>query len=577
MLSSLAQNTVDTPYEVLITEITEEQLNGTSPVSGRDPSNIGYLITSKGRYVDLILAKETVITWIADNSHDYGDEFYNFPLNSSFLTSVDLSQLDSLAEFGAIFGPNVRVIKFPSHKIATVSLDQRGTSGHHFFTGCSRLESIQNFPSLSNVSTYYRLFDGCSSLTAVDMKGFGTAGRSNYGPYYYDKMFNGCTSLGKIFNWAIPSSDVSNKPHSDMFSGCTSLAGGSIETESVAPVWSLLKVSVANSKASVTVYDTNLGSNDTLVTKKSYQNLDASSGNLELFNYTDELLFTPSISDSDLVKLLKYKYPFAPNDGSAYPPSSDNFVLWAKNAAKIITNIKALDSAHSDTADLATEATHATSADSANSANEADRAHVIDFKQLFTASEYNAVLTVNNWSGAINLGMEFAIKVTSIDANTANTLKLGTETYSINVFENLIVNGEYKVRIMSTGSKKAILIPLSSNKNAVVVVASSSDGYSNNYIAYSNGVLIQWGIWTDLPEPQGDHTARYQKFFQKSFVNANYAFFMSRQFWNMEDQFPTDNNLSKKGSGSFSPRGNNFVWIAGWHNPVSWLALGRWY
>ena len=524
LLSSLQQNTVDTPYDVVITADEGYSLQ----ILYSD-------LSTYPRYVNLKFGRGC--TGIRALAYYAGTNRWYF---GPYVTSLDFTQLPNLREIlktpANIFVQcdNLRVIKFPPYVLQNVEVD---------FHNLESLEIVENLYALDNSTTY--------------------AG-----------WFRGCSNLKYIYGWNISNFVAA----SDIFEGCSSLKHIYTKKASqIASKWSLLKVSVSGGSANVTVYDTELGANDTLVTKKSYQNLDASSGNLELFNYTDELLFTSSISDSDLKTLLKYKYPFAPNDGSAYPPSSDNFVLWAKNAAKIITNIKALDSAHSDTADLATEATHATSADSANSANEADRSHIIDFKQLFTASEYNAVLTVNNWSGAINLGMEFAIKVTSIHLNTANTLKLGTETYSINVFGNLVVNGEYKVRIMSTGSKKAILIPLSSNKNAVVAVASSSDGYSNNYIAYSNGVLIQWGIWTDLPEPQGDHESKYEKYFPVAFINNNYAFFMSRQFWAVETPFATDNNLSKKGQSSFQPKTTSSVWIAGWHNPVSWLAIGRWY
>lgn len=62
------------------------------------------------------------------------------------------------------------------------------------------------------------MFDGCSSLTSLDLSGFNTARATDM-----SSMFENCTSLQTIY-----AKDWDSDAYSyNMFNGCTSLKGGS--------------------------------------------------------------------------------------------------------------------------------------------------------------------------------------------------------------------------------------------------------------------------------------------------------------------------------------------------------------
>ena len=96
--------------------------------------------------------------------------------------------------------------------------DARPTSCYKWFSGMSNLASITGIEHLNTdeVTTMCQMFNGCSSLTSLDVSGFNTANvtKMNY-------MFSGCSSLTSLnvsrFNTA-KVTDMSN-----MFRGCSNL------------------------------------------------------------------------------------------------------------------------------------------------------------------------------------------------------------------------------------------------------------------------------------------------------------------------------------------------------------------
>ena len=138
----------------------------------------------------------------------------------SNLTNLDVSHFDtsSVKYMGDMFSgcsglTNLNVDNFDTSKVTGMS---------SMFKGCNSLTSldVSHFDT-SSVKSMGDMFSGCSSLSDLDLSSFDTSNvESIWG------MFRDCGSLKTIFvsdNWKM-SKVLSSK---DMFSGCTSLVGGS--------------------------------------------------------------------------------------------------------------------------------------------------------------------------------------------------------------------------------------------------------------------------------------------------------------------------------------------------------------
>lgn len=96
------------------------------------------------------------------------------------------------------------------------------TSTEYWFFGCSNLETFIGLENLntSNVTNMASMFDGCYSLTSLDLSSFNTTSVTEM-----KMMFYGCTNLTTIYvrsGWS-----TANVRSSDyMFEGCDRIVGG---------------------------------------------------------------------------------------------------------------------------------------------------------------------------------------------------------------------------------------------------------------------------------------------------------------------------------------------------------------
>ena len=88
----------------------------------------------------------------------------------------------------------------------------------NLFDGFTKLGSIEGMEyfDTSHVTNMYSMFQGCSSLTSIDLSNFDTSSVINM-----SSMFNGCSSLTSIDLSNFDTSSVANMPA--MFRGCSSL------------------------------------------------------------------------------------------------------------------------------------------------------------------------------------------------------------------------------------------------------------------------------------------------------------------------------------------------------------------
>ena len=85
------------------------------------------------------------------------------------------------------------------------------------FNGCESLTSVDvSGFNTANVTEMYSMFDGCSALTSLDVSGFNTANVTDMG-----YMFNGCAALASIDVSSLNTERV--RFMESMFNGCTAL------------------------------------------------------------------------------------------------------------------------------------------------------------------------------------------------------------------------------------------------------------------------------------------------------------------------------------------------------------------
>ena len=109
---------------------------------------------------------------------------------------------------------NIRYIVIDTDK----PIEPRNKKFDYWFAGLNNLRSITNLNhiDISKVTTMQYLFNGCSSLTSLDLSSFNTANVTNM-----YKAFSGLTSLDTINLSSFNTSNVTNMV--EMFRGCTSL------------------------------------------------------------------------------------------------------------------------------------------------------------------------------------------------------------------------------------------------------------------------------------------------------------------------------------------------------------------
>lgn len=88
----------------------------------------------------------------------------------------------------------------------------------NWFSGMSNLKTIEGLDNLNtaNVVSYYNMFNGCSSITSLDISNLNISNVTSM-----QNMFNGCSFLTSLDISGLDTSNVTNI--SGMFSGCNSL------------------------------------------------------------------------------------------------------------------------------------------------------------------------------------------------------------------------------------------------------------------------------------------------------------------------------------------------------------------
>lgn len=170
------------------------------------------------------------------------------------------------------------------------------------FRACSSLLDIPNIPS--TVTNFQEAFAGCIELKTIHNWDLDVTKDD----LVMTDCFNGCSNLTKIYTISAPA--TTEYPSSDLDSGWRHIT---IKPTS----YDTYKITCRDLKGNTT-------------------KLEITSTDIQTF-YTDEILFSPNgtLDDSYIEDMLSYKLAF----GDGLDPSKKNFVVWAKDATAVKTNI----------------------------------------------------------------------------------------------------------------------------------------------------------------------------------------------------------------------------------------------
>lgn len=146
-------------------------------------------------------------------------EFRYDDQRSSYPEAMDIYPFSSTVDRGwHDMAESIRSVVFNESFANCTSI----TSTEYWFFGCSNLETFVGLENLntSNVTNMASMFDGCYSLTTLDLSSFNTTSVTEM-----KMMFFGCTSLTTIYvrsGWS--TANVSSSDH--MFEGCDRIVGG---------------------------------------------------------------------------------------------------------------------------------------------------------------------------------------------------------------------------------------------------------------------------------------------------------------------------------------------------------------
>jgi len=171
----------------------------------------------------------------------------------TFYCDTERDQRTGLTTYALNSGANAPAWESAKSAITSVVFDKtfasaRPTSTHRWFSGMTQLAAISGILNLptEDVTNMSRMFDGCSSLTALDLTKFNTAKVTTMSQMFrgctqlqrldltgfdteavtdMSNMFDGCSALTSLFastTWNVANVSLST----NMFTGCTNLVGG---------------------------------------------------------------------------------------------------------------------------------------------------------------------------------------------------------------------------------------------------------------------------------------------------------------------------------------------------------------
>lgn len=365
-LSDSDANTASTPYEVHISSLTSSNASDIQTALVANPTkyvDLSYTTIPNGTDCDSLFYECTSLVVSAILPTDATSLVSTYEYCSSLLVAPTIP--DSVTDMSRTFGGS---------GITTAPVLPNGvTKLNQTFAICYNLTTAPVIPS--TVTSMKWTFAGCWRITTAPIIPEGVTAiddcfGSNSGmwftgitsvPYIPSTItsaknaFDGCRNLTKIDEFKIPLNTLKNNTNfKDMFKDCTSLT--SIGYNYNAEDWHLFSLKIGQSDISGKIYSRDK-------TSKTIASTSITKSTIKLPALTDELWFPDSnTSDQDVEDmiddLLTNKYGYY--NGTTIDPSGNQFVMYADDPSKVISNFPADVSHASGVLPVANGGTNAT-------------------------------------------------------------------------------------------------------------------------------------------------------------------------------------------------------------------------
>lgn len=301
-LATLEENTLKTPFNIKVTDITSSNLSSFKSALTNNPT----------KYVDL-------------HTTELPEEINIF--NNTFEDCTTLVKApalpDDATDIGGMFAgcTNLKEVPELTGNIIVMS----GT-----FLNCTSLTEVPEIPS--RVENMYQAFFGCENIESVEHIPASVTTLS--------QAFNGCSSLQEIKLFEVPL-NVLESSAADCFKGCTSLASIAVprvETEED-DKWHIvfLEITENSIKGKVYTHDSETKVTSIIVLPETSVDKDK----LRLLGYTDELWFPEAESTEDIEDLIEriIENRYGYYNKTVIPPDKKSFVLYAADKNSVISNL----------------------------------------------------------------------------------------------------------------------------------------------------------------------------------------------------------------------------------------------
>lgn len=329
LLKQLPENTVDTPYDIEITEISYEQCQG--GVSMKKDS-IGYVLSRANKYKYVGLSFTTLSSDITSTLHMFYD--------CSNLISLDTSAFINVEKVGSFCSGCTNLKYINTSGLANIQGGQKNmfynctslttidtsafinlSGADYMFRGCTSLTTIDT-SAFTNITNAMYMFNGCINLKSIDISAFNKVKNAS-------SMFKDCTSLEEVNGWCLPRTTNTD----DIFKNCPESLVVHVKKPTIQDTdqFSLIRLKMNRTSTQITVQGITESEprTSTLATTKGSQ--------IIFGGKSDEITFG-SVSDYEFASMLTFKYIWNYRSKSL-DPSQKNFVLWATEGSNVITNI----------------------------------------------------------------------------------------------------------------------------------------------------------------------------------------------------------------------------------------------
>lgn len=329
-LKHLAENTIDTAYELDITGLDNTTFSGVLNYPFKEGTLQYILHQNSTKYVklnessgsvsatniDYALTRCSNLISITGDFSTVTSAIQTF-FNCSNLRTADVSGFINLTNASDMFRTCVNLTQ------VDISTLTKLTNASRMFYFCIKLQEVktsdQNYESLTLAN---HMFYRCESLPSLDVKGFVNV-------QYAMNFVSGCYVLKELLNWNFNIEKLVS--FANFFENCPQDLSIKFNYNTYNN-FSLVRVRVdKNGNVNIKKQVVDEGSSTNIDLKTNIGN------NIKFFGAIDEIAVAPEITDDQFNTMLNNRYKWSSSESTI--EIADNLILWAKDSSKITTNL----------------------------------------------------------------------------------------------------------------------------------------------------------------------------------------------------------------------------------------------